>query len=308
MIAAADAVTAINDFLTWLADERRSSPHTTAAYRRDLAVFVGFLAHHLGEPPSLRSLAALRTADLRSYLAHRRGEGLTSTSLARALSAIRSFFRHMERHGVLHNPAVAAMRSPKLPHAVPKPLSVKAAASVREGIAGLSDEPWVQARDVAILSLLYGCGLRIAEALSLTFADVPLGEFLRITGKGNKQRLVPVLPIVARAVNDYAGRCPFARSNGPLFVGVRGKSLQPAIIQRGMQQLRRALGLPESATPHALRHSFATHLLGSGADLRTIQELLGHSSLSTTQRYTEVDAAHVLRVYDKAHPRARGNR
>ncbi|MBM3503622.1 MAG: tyrosine recombinase XerC [Alphaproteobacteria bacterium] len=301
-----DARVVVQSFLAMMADERRSSAHTLAAYRRDLTQFFTFLAAHHGTSVSLKTLEQLQPQDLRGFLAANRRRGLRSTSLARSLSAIRSLFRHLERRGHLHNPAIATVRSPKIPHAVPKPLTIAGSESIREAAGDFHDEPWVQARDVAVLTLLYGCGLRISEALGLRRDEAPLGDILTIKGKGNKQRAVPVLPLVREAVDRYTALCPFAVApSGPLFVGVRGKRLQAAIVQRQMQTLRRALALPETATPHALRHSFATHLLGSGADLRTIQELLGHASLATTQRYTEVDAAQLLRVYERAHPRAR---
>jgi integrase/recombinase XerC len=257
----------------------------------------------------------LRQGDFRSFLAHRRNHGLSNTSVARALSVLRSFFRHLERTGLVTNAAIRSVRSPKLPHSVPKPLGVEAAAAAREQIAFLHEEQWVNARDYAVLTLLYGCGLRISEALGLNHkdigdlnhADVGSGAAsLIIRGKGNKERMVPVLPVVRNAIDAYTALCPFANGReDPLFVGVRGKRLNAGIIQKSMREVRRALGLPESATPHALRHSFATHLLSAGGDLRTIQELLGHASLSTTQRYTEVETGHLLKVYRDAHPRAR---
>lgn len=303
--AAPDAAAAVEDFLIWLRDERRSSAHTVSAYAHDLSTFFAFLADHLGGPAGQAALASLRAADFRAYLARRRQDGLSNASIARTLSVVRTFFRHLEMTDVLHNPALATVRSPKLAHAVPKPLSVTAAAAAREEIGLLSEEPWVAARDVAVITLLYGCGLRISEALSLNRGE-GLGSSLVVTGKGNKQRLVPVLPVVRDAVDAYLALCPWRLGpNDPLFVGVRGKRLNPGIIQKEMRKVRAALGLDETATPHALRHSFATHLLSAGGDLRTIQELLGHASLSTTQRYTEVDTARLLSVYREAHPRAK---
>lgn len=304
--AAPDAAAAVEDFLIWLRDERRSSAHTVSAYARDLSFFFAFLADHLGGPAGLAALASLRTADFRSYLARRRQDGLSNASIARNLSVVRSFFRHLETTGVVHNPALAAVRSPKLAHAVPKPLSVTAAAAAREEVGLLSEEPWVAARDAAVITLLYGCGLRISEALSLNRGEAPVGASLIVTGKGNKERLVPVLPIVREGVEAYLSLCPYDLGpSDPLFVGVRGKRLNPGIVQQGMRKVRAALGLDETATPHALRHSFATHLLGAGGDLRTIQELLGHASLSTTQRYTEVDTERLVNIYRDAHPRAK---
>jgi len=265
------------------------------------------MQQHLGGPVDLAQLQGLRPADFRAWLADRRGQGLAASSTARALSAVRAFFRFMERAGGVKNPAIATQRGPKLPHAVPKPLSEpQALRSVRE--AGDADaDPWIAARDVAVLTLIYGCGLRVSEAVGLNFDASPLGDTLLIHGKGGKQRLAPVLPVVREAIENYLALCPHKLQPGaPLFTGARGKRLSPRQVQLNMQRLRGALGLPDSATPHALRHSFATHLLSAGGDLRTIQELLGHASLSTTQRYTEVDAARLIEVYGQAHPRARG--
>jgi integrase/recombinase XerC len=304
--AEAEVRAAATAWHAWLATERRLSTHTVAAYEGDLMAFFRFLSGHLGGPPDLGHLAALRPADFRAYLARRRADGLGSTSLARALSAIKSFFRHLERAGLAHNPAVTGLRSPKLPRAVPKPLSIESALAAVERVGELSEEPWIAARDTAVLMLLYGCGLRIGEALGLNRRQAPEGGTMTIDGKGGKQRLVPLLPVVVEAGAAYLALCPHRLGpDDPLFVGARGKRLQPAIVQRQVRRLRGLLSLPETATPHALRHSFATHLLAGGGDLRTIQELLGHASLSTTQRYTEVDAEHLLKVHATAHPRAR---
>ncbi len=311
LIAEADLQAAVGTWFAYLSSERQLAEKTQESYGRDLKCFLGFLAHHMGGPASLKTLRELNPRDFRAFLAARRNDGVSSRSLARALSAIRMFFRFLDRRGILKNDAVLAVRSPKLPHAVPKPLSVDAATSVTaDTSAGThADAPeWVVARDAAVLTLLYGSGLRISEALGLNRGDAPVGrrDVLRITGKGGKERAVPVLPVAQDAVARYLELCPFAlASKGPLFVGVKGKRLSARIIQLLMQRLRGAFALPDTATPHALRHSFATHLLGHGADLREIQELLGHSSLSTTQIYTEVDAARLLKVYDEAHPRAR---
>jgi integrase/recombinase XerC len=298
---------AVQSFFGWLADERRASNHTLAAYTRDLAAFLTFLADHLGGAAALADLEALRAADFRSYLAARRAGGLSATSLARSLSVVRTFFRHLERRGLVRNPALATVRALKIPHSVPKPLSPAEAAETRDAFADGVGEPWVALRDVALVTLLYGCGLRISEALALNRGEAPDGAPLRIMGKGNKERLVPVLPVVAEAIEAYLALCPFALgATDPLFIGVRGKRLNAGVVQKRMREVRLRLGLAGTATPHALRHSFATHLLGGGADLRVIQELLGHASLSTTQRYTEVDATHLLKVYRNAHPRERG--
>lgn len=303
---APDLADAIDDWCAWLKAERRVSVHTLAAYERDLGAFLRFLTEHLGGPPGLGQLDALDVADFRAYLARRAGEGLSRGSTGRAMSALRGFFRHLNRRGLTRNNAIASVRSPKLPHSVPKPLSPDEAVDVIDGAGMLNDKPWIAKRDIALMILLYGCGLRIGEALDLTRADVPSGDTMTVTGKGNKQRLVPVLPVVRAAIADYLAQCPYhLEADGPLFVGARGRRLNPGVVQRQMRRLRAALGLPDSATPHALRHSFATHLLAGGGDLRSIQELLGHASLSTTQRYTEVNAEHLLSVYRAAHPRAR---
>ena len=311
LLAKADLVDAVSGWQEYLSIEKQLAEKTREAYGRDISAFLGFLASHRGGPASLKDMAALTPQDFRAYLAKRRGDGLSSRSLARALSAIRMFFRYLDRKGLAQNSAVHAITSPKLPHGVPKPLPVgKAMALTDDPAAGAAhDAPeWVIARDSAVLTLLYGSGLRISEALGLNRREAPVAghDILRIKGKGGKERAVPVLPVAQQAVERYLELCPFALStNGPLFVGVKGKRLSPRIIQLLMQHLRGAFGLPDTATPHALRHSFATHLLGHGADLREIQERLGHASLSTTQVYTEVDTAYLLKVYDEAHPRAR---
>jgi integrase/recombinase XerC len=306
---AADAAVrdAVAEWVEWLQSERRASPHTLEAYAHDLSGFFAFLSAHLGEPADFAALAALQPADFRSFLASRRNLDLAASSVARGMSAVRSFFRWLQRNGQVTNAAVQSVRSPKLARSVPKPLTPARALASVESVGEMSDEPWVGLRDTAILMLLYGCGLRIAEALSLNGGDEPAGETIVITGKGRKQRLVPVLPTVRAAIAAYRAACPHRIGrDDPLFVGVRGKRLDPAIVQKQMRRVRGLLGLPETATPHALRHSFATHLLAAGGDLRAIQELLGHASLSTTQRYTAVDAAHLLKVYAAAQrPRAK---
>ena len=304
--ASADLHDAVRDWRQWLSSERRTAELTTESYGRDVRFFIRFLAEHLGGPAALSDLTNLRPADFRSYLARRRGEGLSNSSLARSMSSIRSLFRFLERTDRVHNPAINAVRTPKRPHGVPKSLSAGQAKSSVEQVSQLQNENWLGLRDVAVLTLLYGCGLRISEALSLNRRDKPKREVLIITGKGNKQRMVPVLQVVREAIESYLAQCPFQLGDDdPLFIGKRGRRLDPGVLQRQVRRLRGLLGLPESATPHALRHSFATHLLSNGGDLRTIQELLGHASLSTTQRYTEVDADRLLEVYNRAHPSAR---
>jgi integrase/recombinase XerC len=304
--AADDLRAAIGLWTAWLAGERRASAHTLAAYGRDLAFFLDFLIEHLGAPPSLAALEALQPADFRAWLGRRARQHAERASLARGLSVLRNFIRFLQRRGLVSNTALAALRSPKLPVGVPKPLTVDDATSAVDSIGELAKSGWQAKRDVAILALLYGCGLRLSEALGLSRGVAPLGETLVITGKGRKQRQLPVLPAVRTAVAEYLAACPYAPpKDGPLFVGARGGPLHPRLVQRQMNALRGFLGLPETATPHALRHSFATHLLGAGGDLRAIQELLGHASLSTTQRYTAVETGRLLAIYNAAHPRAR---
>lgn len=304
--AAPDVAAAARSWLDRLKNERRVSPHTLAAYARDADAFVSFLADHIGGEPDLAALKALRPADFRAWLAVRANDDFERSSTARALSALRSLFLHLDRAGLVHNAALGAVKSPKLPKSVPKPLTERETLDLLDNAELDASEPWIARRNMAVLMLLYGCGLRIAEALSLTRADAPAGDTMTITGKGRKQRMVPVLPAVRDAVAAYIVSCPHALApDAALFVGVRGGPLHPRIVQGLIQKLRPLLGLPETATPHALRHSFATHLLAGGGDLRTIQELLGHASLSTTQRYTAVDAKKLLDVYDEAHPRAK---
>nr|WP_245206378.1 MULTISPECIES: tyrosine recombinase XerC [unclassified Rhizobium] len=294
---------------TWLqslAGERRLSQHTLDAYERDTRQFLTFMTGHLAGPTTLKDIEALRPADFRAFLAARRRDGTGARSLGRNLAGLRSLLRYLEKKGLVNAAGAGAIRSPKQPKSLPKPLSDTQAVTVVSNEAQLHEEPWIAARDAAVMTLLYGCGLRISEALDLLPGDITSGATtLRITGKGNKTRLVPLLPIVFEAVEKYRKLCPYhLAAEQPLFRGARGGKLQQAIIQQTMRKMRSAFGLPETATPHALRHSFATHLLAGGGDLRTIQELLGHASLSTTQVYTGVDASRLLDVYDRAHPRA----
>jgi integrase/recombinase XerC len=284
---------------------RRLATLTIEAYRRDLESFLGFLSLHTGGTVHVSTLRDLRTADLRAFMASRRGENLSSRSLARALSALKSFFRFLEREGVLTTEAFNALRSPKTQKSLPRALTVGEATDTVETAGELEDRPWVAARDMAVLALCYGAGLRISEALAVTRADLE-DTALRVTGKGGKTRMVPLIAAVRQRIEAYLKLCPFPlEPYEKLFRGVKGGVLSPRLIQLRMAQLRGALGLPASATPHALRHSFATHLLGGGGDLRAIQELLGHASLSTTQIYTAVDTDRLLDSYRKAHPRAR---
>jgi integrase/recombinase XerC len=299
---------ALAAWLQHLAQERRAAPRTLESYGFAGRRYLAFLAQHRGEALSARDLGGITAGEVRAWLAHlRSGERpLSPRSLAQALSAIRTFHRFLDRRLDTPNPAVALVRGPKVKPGAPRPVSEdQAVGLIAEPALDPDREPWEAARDQAVLTLLYGCGLRISEALSLRRADAPLPETLRITGKGSKTRVVPVLPAVREAVEAYLAAVPFGLGpEEPLFRARRGGPLSPRHVQATVQALRSRLGLPASATPHALRHSFATHLLGAGADLRSIQELLGHASLSTTQRYTEVDAAALLSAYRQAHPHA----
>jgi integrase/recombinase XerC len=305
--ARADLIAARKDWLSALGNERRLATLTLEAYERDTRQFFAFLTGHLGGAPAIADISDLRPADLRAFLAHRRQGGAGPRTLARALAAIRSFLRFLERRGQASAAGAKALRAPKQPKSLPKPLSASDARKIVSADGQLAEEPWIAARNAAVLTLLYGCGLRISEALGLDGSAFSRGaeSALRVTGKGGKTRLVPVIPVAAEAVASYRRLCPFhLEAGGPLFRGAKGGALAPAIVQREMKKMRSALGLPDTATPHALRHSFATHLLGRGGDLRTIQELLGHASLSTTQIYTGVDTARLLEIYEAAHPRA----
>jgi integrase/recombinase XerC len=311
-VAAPDLALQIRRWQEWLKSERRYSPHTLAAYRRDLWALLKFLAIQNGAVPSLDTLQEFGPRDLRPYLLDRGRRNLMASSTARAFAVVRSFFRFLLRRNVIANAPVLAMRRPKVPHSVPKALTEPEARDSIESAGKLHRvswmprlRPWIAAGDTALVLLFYGCGLRLSEALSLKRADVAAAQRGRlvVTGKGHKQRIVPVLPVVAETLADYAR----LRSGDaePLFLGTRGGPLNPRLVQGMLKRLRLKIGLPETATPHALRHSFATHLLGAGGDLRAIQELLGHVSISTTQRYTDVDEGHLVRVYDKAHPRSK---
>ncbi len=306
--AAPDLLQAVDDWQAWLKVERRCSPHTLAAYTQDLDGFLAFLAGHLGGAPSLGDLGALRAADFRAWLARRAAQGLARSSTARALSTLRGFFRWCARRGLMENPALAAVKTPKAERPVPKALTAADARDAVESVGEQAAEDWVARRDTAVLLLLYGAGLRISEALGLSAEEAPRPgqDSLTVLGKGRKQRQVPLLPAVGEAVEAYRTACPWPLpAEQPLFRAIRGGALSAREVQRQVQRLRGRLSLPDSATPHALRHSFATHLLGAGGDLRAIQELLGHASLSTTQRYTAVDGRRLLDVYQDSHPRAR---
>ena len=303
--AARDLVTALEDWRIWLETERRTSRHTVDAYCRDISFFIDFLHTYHNETPTLNTLKKLKPADIRAWLAARLNEGLSRTSITRAMSALRNLFRFLNLTDRIDNQSLAAVRAPKPAESVPKPISPDDALLLMRRAMEVASNRWIGARDVAILAMLYGCGLRIDEALSLDQEDAPTNDIIAITGKGGKERIVPVLPGVIDAVLKYRDVCPYPTVAGnPLFYGVRGSRLNAGVMQRTVRMLRADLGLPETVTPHALRHSFATHLLAGGGDLRTIQELLGHASLSTTQRYTNVDTKKLTEVYTRSHPRA----
>lgn len=307
--AAPDLAAALADWCRHIAGERRLSALTLEAYERDVRQFLRYLAERDGEAPDLAALDRLKPVDLRGFMALRRTEGIGSRSLMRGLAGLRSALRFLDRQGLARASALSAVRGPKIARSLPKPISAERARKVVDvdSRAGEEREPWILVRDAAVLCLLYGCGLRISEALGILARDAPVDgrDTLRITGKGGKTRMTPVIPAVSAAVRSYMASCPYRLApNEPLFRGAKGGPLSPRIIQLAMERLRGALGLPETATPHALRHSFATHLLARGGELRAIQDLLGHASLSTTQIYTEVDASRLLAAYQAAHPRA----
>ncbi len=305
-IADGRLLTAIEEWQRWLKTEKRCSGHTAAAYGRDLAFFLKFLQDYTAKTPSFDILGKMEVTDFRAYLAARTQEGIGRTSLARNMSTLRNFFNFLERNALLSNPAINVIHSPSIPKALPKPLTREQAFNVIRTAGELQEAAWLKKRDMAFVTLLYGCGLRIGEALSLDVKDRPASDVMTILGKGHKERVVPVLPVVREMINAYLKERPDgAPDNAPLFIGARGERVNPGVMQRQMRKIRDMLGLPETATPHALRHSFATHLLSGGSDLRTIQELLGHSSLSTTQRYTGLDADRMMEVYTHAHPRAK---
>jgi integrase/recombinase XerC len=305
LAVSAECRDALQRWLAELAALKGASAHTLRAYRQDVTAFLGFLAGHRGEGFGTAALLALGLGDLRAFMAHERATGLSARSMNRRLSAVRGFVGWLADHADRDVTAALSARGPKYRRKLPRPLTEDAAADMLDTIGDDASLPWVAARDQAVVTLLYGSGLRISEALGLTGADHPLPDVLRITGKGGKTRLVPVLPAARAAVAEYARLCPHPLDRtGPLFRGVRGGALNPRLVAAAMERARTRLGLPASATPHALRHSFATHLLAAGGDLRAIQELLGHASLSTTQAYTSVDAARLMQVYNEAHPRA----
>ena len=294
----------------WLASEKAlkgTAENSIRAYQTDVLGFLSFMTGHKGTPQGLTALEAVSISDMRAWMAHERGRGVAARSLARSLSAVKTFFRWLaERHGI-EPTSVLSARAPKFQKKLPRPLAEDAAVAMIETVGEQARDDWIGARDVAVVTLLYGCGLRISEALGLKASDAPLPEALRIVGKGGKERVVPVLPATRDAVARYMRLCPWQlNQDEPLFRGARGGALAPRAVAKVMETARLQLGLPSTATPHAMRHSFATHLLSAGGDLRAIQELLGHASLSTTQAYTAVDTARLMEVYASAHPRARG--
>ncbi|MGR3375300.1 tyrosine recombinase XerC [Salipiger abyssi] len=292
----------------WIAAARAlkgAAENTVTAYRADVAEFIAFLTAHHAEPQGLAPLARVTTSDMRAFMAHLRGSGAAPRSMARKLSAVKSFYRWLAEREGFEPTAVLSARAPKFQKKLPRPLAEDAARAMIDSVSMQATDGWIGARDAAVVTLLYGCGLRISEALGLMGRDWPMGETLRIVGKGGKERIVPVLPVARAAVATYLQLCPYEMApDAPLFRGKRGGALNPRLIQKVTEKARMQLGLPATATPHAMRHSFATHLLAAGGDLRAIQELLGHASLSTTQAYTSVDTVHLMKVYEATHPKA----
>ncbi len=300
--AAADALRVWLDTRQAIGD---GSPHTRDAYARDVGHFLSFMTTHYGEQQGLGALSKIGLTDMRAWMAHARGQNISSRTLARKLSAVKSFYSWLSTREGFDPSAVLATRAPKFQKKLPRPLAPEAAQKVLDTVEVQSAEPWISARDQAVVTLLYGCGLRISEALSLNGDAHPMGDSLRVIGKGQKERMVPILPVVKDAIAQYVQLCPYMiGAKTPLFYGQRGGRLNPRMVQKVIEKTRLQLGLPATATPHAMRHSFATHLLSAGGDLRAIQELLGHASLSTTQAYTAVDTARLMEIYERAHPRA----
>lgn len=303
---APDLAAQLRAWLHWLRAEKNMSPHTIRAYGGDVSQFIIFLAHHFGHAPSLNDLSAVDLRAFRAWMSRRSMDGAAAASRARSLSGVKNLLRWLDKQGIMHNAAIGTVRTPKQPHKLPRPLQEKQALRVIGDSDIFDAEDWILQRNRALFTLLYACGLRIDEALQLNLRDLPRDGYLRVMGKGRKERQVPVLKIAEDMIAAYRRVCPFPEEpDRPLFMGARGKRMRQQIAQKALREMRIALGLPENATPHALRHSFATHLLQNGANLREIQELLGHASLSTTQRYTEVDAKELMNIYAKAHPRAK---
>ncbi len=305
-LCAADLKDKLERWQDYLRVEKQVSPHTLRAYTTDVSHFVSFLFNHLGTMPGLDDLSNVSIRDFRSWMSRKAMDGTSNASRARSLSGIKSLLTWLDKQGIMHNAAINTVRSPKLPHKLPRPLHEDQALEVITSADMLEAKDWIGKRNVALFTMLYGCGVRIGEALNINLEDMPRDGFLRVLGKGSKERQVPVLDIVEETLKDYLAVCPYPEDERKraVFLGSRGKRLNQGVAQRAMRTLRSSLGLPGNVTPHALRHSFATHLLQNGANLREIQELLGHVSLSTTQRYTEVNAEEMMRVYRAAHPRA----
>lgn len=304
-LCAQDLKQTIEKWQDWLTFEKNVSRHTTRAYASDLSHFITFLYDHLGKQPSLNDLSQISLRDFRSWLARKTNEGNSNTSRARSLSGIRNFLGWLDKQGIMHNAAIKTVRTPKKAHKLPRPLAQKQALEVTLNAGTFEKKDWIGNRNTALFMLLYGCGLRIDEAITLNIRDLPRDGFLRVIGKGRKERQIPILDIVEKALSNYLEVCPYpTHPERAIFLGSRGERLNQGVAQRAMRIMRTAFGLPENATPHALRHSFATHLLQNGANLREIQELLGHVSLSTTQRYTEINATELIKIYKAAHPRA----
>jgi len=303
--ASAELISHIQNWLQWLASERICSQHTLDGYARDLSCFFSFLNTYIGTLPQTTDLASIEIRTFRAYLSNQAAHHLSKSSLARRLSAIKSFFRWLNRTHIIDNHVFLTIASPKQDKLLPKSLDISQTFDLLDTVSEFAKEPWQGLRDVAILTVIYGCGLRISEALAINYGDIDHNDFIKIRGKGNKDRLVPVLPIIKDKIAAYTKACPYTISKGePLFLGARGERISPRIVQRTVEKIRLALGLPDNLTPHTLRHSFATHLLAEGTDLRSIQKLLGHSSLSTTQRYTNVEIEHLKKEYQKANPLA----
>ncbi len=304
-LCAPDLAKKIEKWHDYLQHEKQLSRHTLRAYSADIGHFITFLFDHLGKSPGLNDLSEISIRDFRSWMSKKAIDGTSNASRARSLSGVKNLLVWLDKKGIMHNAAIHTVRSPKLPHKIPRPLHEDQAKDLIENAGMLEIKDWISARNTALFTLLYGCGLRINEALSLNIKDMPHNGFLRVTGKGNKERQVPTLKIVETTLLEYLKACPYPTSpERPVFLGSRGGRLNQGIAQKSMRDIRVMLGLPETATPHALRHSFATHLLKNGANLREIQELLGHASLSTTQRYTDLNAEEMMRIYKAAHPRA----
>lgn len=304
-LCAGDLADALDHWGQWLRVEKNLSRHTLRAYGGDVGHFINFLFDHKGKNPGLNDLSDVSLRDFRAWMARKAMDGASNASRARSLSGIKNLLSWLDKQGVMHNAAIKTVRTPKIAHKLPRPLHEKQAREVIENAGIAEKQDWIGARNMALFTLLYGCGLRIDEALSLNIGDLPRDGVLRVVGKGRKERMVPVLPIVEKSLKEAVAQSPFSgEKTTPIFRGTRGGRLHQGVAQRAMREIRVMLGLPDNATPHALRHSFATHLLQNGANLREIQELLGHASLSTTQRYTEINAEELLKIYKAAHPRA----